>query len=221
MSNEDFLNNNQANYESLRYFKIQNEILIFNDGKITYTLPIPHLNLFNLNASYTGLFLLNPSDIFNLLYMLELFYKPNITDYDINFIKNYVSNYLNIKQKYLDGNKDYEFLSMKLGIPIDVSYCNGLDISQAGQIIQEANNTYSNNSQGKGLKLVRTNGITNVEDSNVNNTYGINYENYDNYLKTGFITFLLIAGTVIATCIYPWLSLPQKPITCEAKVPFG
>lgn len=196
MSNENALKNLKNYYESLQYFSIQNNMLILNSNQTTYVMPLTHINLASLNPS---LFLLSPIQIYHVLYMLELLYKENITDVDINFIKSYVNNYLKINKEYLDGNSEYEFLSSMLGIPINLSYDNSFSNSETGVVIQNLMTSYNNDLEGgksTGKKLVLSNGITFAQEED--NRIDI----YEKYTKAGFATFLLIASTIVATCIY-------------------
>ncbi len=208
MSNEDFLKTNLNKYESLHFFSIQNGILTFNNGQMIYSLPISHLNLESLDKFYPGIFLLNPNDIFNLLYMFELFYKPVLSENDYQAINQYVENYLKIHELYTDGNQNYEFITAKLSIPIDLSYSDNLVNLPVSTTIHNAINSYNENiesGKSNGLKLVRN--LPGVSGNEINDNFIITnkpnpIDEYINYAKTGFIAFLLIVGTVIATCLY-------------------
>ena len=89
MSNQDFLINYQNRYESLKYFTINNNTLILKDNGV-FMQDISHTNLARLNPN---LFLLSPVEIYQIIYMLELLYKNNLSEYEINFANTYINNY--------------------------------------------------------------------------------------------------------------------------------
>ena len=192
MNNETYFNLIKGNYENLDVFYMRENTLFYQE-KILYMLPLDHITLANINPN---LFLLSSRDIYSVLYMLELLPKKNITPNDKIFINDYVNKYLNLESKKLANEEVLEHEVDCLGMPIyfsdDPSLTNTPCSVEIHEII-EKNIKEQEGGKSKGPKLVLTNPnfmITNDEDTFVE------------YSKAGFSTFLLIAGTVIITCVY-------------------
>ena len=92
MSNEIFIEQYKNNYPSLTFFTISNDRLILKI-QATYTIPFTHVILAQVNPL---LFTLNPIELFQALYILELFYKPELQPKDSTFITNYVNKYIEL-----------------------------------------------------------------------------------------------------------------------------
>ena len=192
MSNEIYFNLIKGNYESLNLFYIKDNTLFFQDGS-TYMLPLDHITLSNIN---TNLFLLRPRDIYRVLYLLELLPKREITENDKIFINEYVQKYLSLEEKKLSNESIEDHRVDCLGMPIYFSDDPSLENTPASieihNILQKHTEEISGG-KSKGPKLVLTNpNFIIEEDENSLIDYG----------KAGFTTILLIAGTVVATCIY-------------------
>ena len=196
MNNEIFINSNKNLYESLEYFQIENNILNFNDNGKIYRFPIYNINLSILNPN---LYLLKPRDIFRVIYLLELLYKDNISEYDYNFIEQYVNKYLNLEDKRLEGQEIDNNEVECLGIPIYTSYEPSFIDKPTSISIQTLINSHSEkieNSQSKGQRLVLINPEFGKfsEDDNQNDFVELG--------KAGFTSIMLILVTVILTVLY-------------------
>jgi hypothetical protein len=195
MDNELYLNGIKHNYDSLQSFYIKNNVLIFKD-KETYYLPLRFVNLYKLN---TRIFLLKPRDIYRVIFLLELIFKKELTDNDKRFINAYVERYLKYEENRLANGEENEIDIVSLGIPINLAYDPLFINNPTSQIIQSIINIHDNNRENgrsNNPKLVLTNPqfAPIVEKNPV--------EEIESYAKAGFTTFLLIGGTIIATCLY-------------------
>ena len=197
MSNDTFFDKYQNIYPSLQYFHCNNNYLVLNYDNTNYSLYITHINLSSLAPE---VFLLNPVELFQMLYILELFYKVDLTDDEIKYITDYVNKYLELNDKLLANeiNDDNAPRINSLSIPVYTSYNDGFTNTKCAMVIQNIINNHTEQlekGEGKGVKLVLTNP----------NFKG--YENEDNNLdKTvftaGFTITMIIVGTIIAVSIY-------------------
>jgi hypothetical protein len=191
MTNELYLNQIKPTYESLQNFQIHNNTLYFKDDT-TYVLPLQTVKLYELN---NNLFLLKPRNIYRIIYLLELFPKPELTDGDVKFIEAYVQRYLENEDRRLKGEEVDETELFQLGIPIYKSYDPIYIESKTSQVIQNVINNHSSSmEQSRGPKLVLANPTfkgTTDEDN-----YLANLE------KAGFTTIFLIAAAIILTSLY-------------------
>ena len=192
MNNEVYLNQMKNTYESLKYFSIDGNYLVLT-LETTYRIPISNINLSTLNQN---LFILDPSEIFHIIYMLQLLPQPEISPEEENFIKQYVTRYLKLNDMALTESNLDTNLIWGLSIPIYSSYDPECINNPGSQIIQNIINNHSEeieNSKGKHPRLVLTNP---------------NFENTSNevqltpFEKAGFSTLLIIWSTVAATCAY-------------------
>lgn len=194
MNNKIFLSQMQNIYESLRYFRIEEDKLVLElDG--TYKIPFSNVLLANLNPN---LFLLEPKELLHVLYMLELLPKVQINENETKFIEQYVTRYLKINDLSL-ANADVDSnQTWCLSIPIYSSYDPIYINNPTSILIQNIINNHTSeieNSIGKHPKLVLT-----------NPNYTSNLEEDDDYInnfeKAGFATIILIAFAVTITCLY-------------------
>lgn len=192
MNNEIYLNQLKNTYESLRYFSIEGDLLILK-LETTYKIPFTNVSLINLNHN---LFVLDPSEIFHILYMLQLLPKQEITKEEENFIAQYVNRYLKLNDIALtEANLDTNLI-WGLSIPIYSSYDPECINNPCCKIIQNIINNHSEeieNSKGKHPRLV----LTNPKFENTTNDVELTP-----FEKAGFTTLLLIWSTVAATCAY-------------------
>lgn len=191
MNNEVVLKNLQNSYISLRYFAIKNNVLYFKDNDKVYSLP---LNIVNLNNLNNNLFILKPRDIYRIIYLLELLNKDNITENDIEFIKQYTEKYLNLETIRIENNEINENEIFGLSIPIYTSYDEKFSSKPASKLITETINNYtekrqSGKSQGQKLVLANPN-FPNIEDE------------IHEYGAAGFAKIFLIITIVIIIGIY-------------------
>ena len=155
MNNELFLIQMANQFDSLKYFKIENNTLILNFNGL-YKIPFTNVSFANLNPN---LFLLNPNEIFHILYMLELLPKNSLNDNEKNFINSYVNRYLSLNDLALENKEIDTNLVWCLSIPIYTSYDpENLD-KESSKLIQDIVNNHSElvaNSKGNHQKLVLT-----------------------------------------------------------------
>ncbi len=195
MSNELFLKNYQNIYESLQYFSINGNVLTLNYNG-TYIMELNHINLINLNQN---LFLLNPIEIYQIIYMLELLYKDEISNYEMNFASSYTNNYLNLNDTILSNNESNSNLAFKaniFAIPIYTAYDEAFNNKPAGTLIKNLLNTHVNkieSGEAKGQRLVRT---------NPNGSYFEEDNDFEYFKNAGFVSLIIIALGVVLTTSY-------------------
>lgn len=192
MNNEIYLNQMKNTYESLRYFSIEGNLLVLK-LETTYKIPFTNVNLTTLNQN---LFTLDPSEIFHILYMLQLLPQKEISTQEEAFINQYVTRYLKLNDMALTESNLDTNLIWGLSIPIYSSYDPEYINNPGCQIIQNTINNHSEeieNSKGKHPRLVLTN-------PNFEQTY--DEVELTSFEKAGFTTLLLIWSTVAATCAY-------------------
>ena len=193
MDNELFLQKYRDIYESLQAFSIQDNTLILNYNGV-FMMNISHIKLSSLN---TNLFLLSPTEIYQVLYMLELLYNDQVTNYEINFVTSYVNNYLNLNDSLLsngENTKDLEQKTNILGIPIYTSYDEGFNDKPVSNLVKDLLNKHMNdleNGQSKGQRLVRINPNVITEETD-----------FDYLKNAGFTALALILLGVITTTAY-------------------
>lgn len=192
MNNVTFIEEMQKTYESLKYFSIKDNSLSLNTDK-TYTIPFTNVTLANLNPN---LFLLDANEIFHILYMLELLPKKDLTENEINFITNYVNEYLVLNDKAIENSDIDQNKVWCRSIPIYTSYSEEYSNSNVSNIIQNIINNHTSeieNSKGNHPRLVLTNPqFQTISDEN----------NLVEFGKAGFTTLLLIIGAVFTTVLY-------------------
>ena len=197
MDNDTIFITLQNSYDSLKYFNVKNNILYFKDNEHIYNLPLNIVNLYTLN---NNLFLLKPRDIYRIIYLLELLEKENITENDIEFIKQYTEKYIKLEQSRIEKDNNHDIDENEVSsfsIPIYTSYDPRFANKPTSKIIDEL--LYKHTKQieegtSKGQKLVRINPNFPKEDEQ--NNY------LSDFGKAGFTTLLLIIGTVIITSLY-------------------
>ncbi len=192
MNNELFISQNKTIYPSLANFSIVNNKLILNLDK-TYIIPLTHINLSTINSN---IFLLNPIELFQSLYILELLYKNELNNSEITFINNYVKKYLNLNDLILTNQSDENIRVNSLGIPIYTAYNDYFINSPCANEIKNTINSHTEDIEkgGKGMRLVL---------SNPNFKGEFEEENSLPYIeRAGFTTLFIIFGTSILTIIY-------------------
>jgi len=195
MDNKIFLEELKNTYESLRYFNIIDNYLILKLDK-EYKTPIIHTNLKNLNIN---LFLLHPTEIFQIIYMLELLYKNALSDFEINFIKDYTKKYLLIEDNNKSENNNINLNRLWcLGLPINLAYdIEFINMPCAKCIIAELNNHTNEIESGRGnypTLTLKKGENPNFEIEEQNDMYNLE--------KAGFTTLFLITSTIVATLVY-------------------
>lgn len=192
MNNKAYLNQMKNTYASLRYFSIEDNYLILALDR-DYKIPISNINLSSLNQN---LFILEPSEIFHIIYTLQLLPQSEITQDEEIFIKQYVTRYLKLNDMALTESNLDTNLIWGLSIPIYSSYDPECINNPSCQIIHNMINNHSEeieNNKGKHPRLVLTN--PNFESTS-------NEVELTSFEKAGFTTMLIIWSTVAATCAY-------------------
>jgi len=196
MDNQTFINQMKYTYESLSYFSIEENNLVLNYEGL-HSIPLQYISLATLNQH---LYLLNPKEIFNIIYMLELLFKKSLTENEINFINNYTKRYLTMNDLALSNQAIDQILLWGLSIPIYTSYDSNTIITPAKEIIHNTINNHddqllndsSSNTRGPKLTLTKLGAVNYVNDEEPLKYFG----------QAGYATLLLIISTVATTCLY-------------------
>lgn len=194
MSNEEYLKYLQNYNDNAKLFQIQNNILILNYNGI-FKMPLTHINLSELNPNIINL---DPRETFQIIYVLELLYNPNLSESEINFITNYTQKYLSLNDSVLDNDSDDKDRVWYLSIPIykayDPMFINTPTATTINNVINNHNEIIESG-KGKQKRLVLENkNIPTILDEEDN--IPLNLE------KAGFISLLFIVAAVIATVSY-------------------
>ncbi len=194
MRNELFISEYRHIYNSLNYFKIVNNKLVLDYNNRTYIMPLNNILLYNLSPQ---LYTLNPIELFQTIYILELLYKFDLNESEYKFINDYVNKYLNLHDLQMGNQINEEERVNALSIPIYTSYSDTFINSKGALFIQDLVNKHTEvveSGKGKGVKLVLTNP----------NFKGTEEEEFDyNYLeKAGFGTIALISSAILLTALY-------------------
>lgn len=212
MSNNEYLIYLQKQHESMRYFQMQGNKLILsinrreNDSvKTDYlTILIDHLNLALLDQMNPSLFYQNPLDIYSILTLLELFYKVQLTNQDLNYIHSYVSDFIKIQSPLInnttnDGNNMNYIRCTCLEMPIVLADNPSFENSPCAiEIRKMLNANLENVTSGKGncVRLVRTKGDFDYSDED-------EIEDMTKIVeKAGFTTISIIVLGVVLACSY-------------------
>ena len=192
MDNETFLNNMKYQYDSLKAFVIKNGNLLLKDNNNIYMIPL-NINLSSLN---NNIYLLNPRDIYRIIYMIELLSKEKITDDDVNFVNEYVGKYLNLEKKKNANLEVDENEVNSLGIPIYLSDDPKYENSSTSNIIRkilldDLKEEQSGKTNTPRLVLTSPHFQGSIEEDNL-----------ANFEKAGFTTIILIVSAIVATCLY-------------------
>ena len=194
--NEEYLKNLQKTFPSLKYFTIEGNSLILNYNGY-YKIPLYHTNLSLINPN---IFYLDPIEIFQVIYVLELLYKDSLNDNEIKFINDYTDNYLKYNDLALIGNNEASVKTWGLGIPIYTSYDEQFINNPASLLIQQNLIKHDNdtvNGKSKGPRLVRTN------ESVINFMPPEDEENpLVDYSKAGFAAVILIISAILITTLF-------------------
>ena len=193
MDNKLYIEQMKNYYDSLKYFNIENNKLILNYNGY-YKIPLIYTNLQLLN---TNLFILNPIEIFQIIYMLELLNKNNLKQNEIDFINNYTKKYLTLKNNnIIENNTDYDNRIWCLSMPVYRSYDEKYINNEGSKIIQniiQENNKEIENGHSKEPKLVLKNpNFALIEEEST----------FENFKNAGFTTLMLIVSAIISTLTY-------------------
>lgn len=195
MNNNGYLNQIKQYYNSLKYFNIENNYLILTLDK-QYIIPLINTKLWEINQD---IFLSPPNEIFHFLQMNELLYKDELTENELNYIKNFTNKYLLLKRNNNEGkdinNITLWCLELIIGKSFDDEFINKPASKEILTII---------NNDNKDLESGLNTGIKLVLSKNGNHNFEMEEEidNFKNFEKAGFTTIILIALTVTLTCIY-------------------
>ncbi len=202
MSNGEYLQFLQQQHEPMRYFRIKDNHLLFvsptSNNKVL-GMPLYSISLEVLDKMYPALFYQNPNEIYQILFLLSLFYKEKLDDnIDIKYISDYIKQFINIKNQVVSYNdQTQEIRKNCLEIPLILADDNNFEnnpcaIEIRKNILEELNDIASGKSNVP--KLVRSN-------PNVGN-----FESEEDMLRTiekaGFTTIFIIVAGVILTCAY-------------------
>lgn len=190
-----FLQQMKNYFDSLKYFDIQDNYLILNIEKIFKT-PLFHIYLSQLDQN---IFTLHPTEIFQIIYVLELFYKPKLSDNEQNFITNYTNKYLALSENNVNGQDINKNRLWCLEIPINYAYKEEFAEYPASKLIIsiiDKRNEEITSGLGKTPKLIL------VKGDNPNFEIEQEIDEVKSLEKAGFTTLLLIATSAIGTCLY-------------------
>jgi len=194
MENKIFLEQKKLQYDSLKYFEIQNNYLILNKK---FMIQLSHTNLLTFDER---IFLLSPAEIFQIIYVGELIYKETLTESEIDFIKNYMKTYLQLTDYANNANEDIDLNKIWFyEIPINNAYKSEFaELPCSKLIIEEIDNHTSemNSGLGKSPKLVL------IKGDNPNFDLEEQVDQVRNFEKAGFTTIFLITSAIAATCMY-------------------
>ena len=118
MSNEEYLKYLQNYNDNAKLFQIQNNVFILNYNG-NFKMPLTHTTLNELNPN---IFNIDPRETFQIIYVLELLYKPNLSEGEINFITNYTQKYLSLNDNVLENDSNDKDRVWCLSIPIYKAY---------------------------------------------------------------------------------------------------
>ena len=194
MNNKDFLSKFKLIYPSLNSFEIINNYLLFKSTK-TYSFPLANINLSQLDKS---LYTLSSKDIFQILYMIELLYRPTLEEHEIIFVKNYTKSYLVLQEKIRNSsitNDLYQYIWW-VEYPIHLAYNDYFNNMVASNVIIELITNHNNSNLEKSPKLVLSKGN--------NPTFEMEEitDNYTNFKEAGFTTIFLITIPICLTLIF-------------------
>lgn len=193
MENKIFLEQKKLQYDSLKYFEIQNNYLILNKK---FMIQLVHTNLLTFDER---IFLLSPAEIFQIIYVGELIYKETLTESEIDFIKNYMKTYLQLTD-YANNNQDIDLNKIWFyEIPINNAYKSEFaELPCSKLIIEEIDKHTSemNSGLGKSPKLIL------IKGDNPNFDLEEQVDQVKNFEKAGFTTIFLITSAIAATCMY-------------------
>lgn len=195
MDNNVYLNQIKPLYESLKYFDIKNNCLILS-AKQTFIIPLLHTNLSTINKD---VFLSSPSEIFHFIQMNELLYKNELTEKELNYIRDFTNRYLKLKNDYSEGleinNNTLWCFELLISKSFEESFINNPASKEICSVIDNSNKQLESG-LGTSMRLVL------VKDGNNNFETVEEINNIKNFEKAGFTTLFLIASSVILTCLF-------------------
>lgn len=210
MSNEEYLLTLYNSYNNARYFSLKNGNFILNMYNAENKKPEIPLNNLILSAINPCIFLLHPAETFQIIHMLELLYKRNLSDNEKNFIISYTYKYMELPEESLTDGSDIN-RNYSLSIPIYTSYDPLFIEMPASLIIQELlikNSKENENSNGKQQSLTLKN--NSIKNSNIIPIDSEDRFDFAEYRSAGFATLVLIGATVILTVLYITTYIIQK-----------
>lgn len=195
MNNSIYLNKLKSFYNSLQYFDIKDNYLIFTNNK-TFILPLIHTDLSQINPD---IFLAEPNEIFHFLQVNELLYKNALNEKEINYLHEFTNRYLKIKKDSNEG-KDInnitlwclELLFSKISQEEFINKPASIEISN----IIDKDNKELESGLGTSVKLVLT------KNGNENFELEEEFDSLKSLEKAGFTTLFLIIITIILTCLF-------------------
>ncbi len=192
MDNKYFLENLRSTYESLKFFTIEDNFLILNYNG-TFKIKLENVVLSNLNPN---LFRLAPNEILQVIYVLELLFKANLSENEAKFVESYANKYANLSKEALSSDEFDENHLWCLSIPIYTAYDEAFINNLGSKIIQDTLNKQANAvNNGKSLQpklVLAKDNLPSLEDD----------EAMKNFAQAGFATFILIASTIGLTILY-------------------
>lgn len=195
MENKVFLEQMKLYYDSLKYFTIEDSYLILRLNK-DFKMPLRHIHLSTLDQN---IFMLSPTEIFQLFYVNELLYKEVLSESEIDFITSYTKKYLELSDN-LKNNEDNNINKLWcLEMPINYAYKNEfLELPASKLIISEIDKHMEemNSGLGKSPRLVL------IKGNNPNFDIEEEIDQIKTFEKAGFTTIFLIISAIISTCIY-------------------
>lgn len=194
MSNEEYLKYLQNYNDNAKLFQIQNNVLILNYNG-NFKMPLIHINLSDLNPS---IFNIDPRETFQIIYVLELLYKQNLSEGEINFITNYTQKYLSLNDSVLENDSDDKDRVWCLSIPIYKAYDPMFIENYSAKLISNIINNHSEiieSGKSKQKRLV-------LENKNIPTIFDEEDNLPISMEKAGFISLIFIVAAVIATVSY-------------------
>lgn len=198
MDNKVYLNQLKTFYDALKPFDIQNNYLILYVPNLqkNFILPLNHTDLTSIPKE---IFLSSPSEIFHFLQMHELLYKTELTEKEINYIKDFTNKYLELKNNNNDGKMINDTTLWCLELLISKSYEEKFINNPASKLVISIIDNFNKELEsglGIGVKLV----LTKTGNQNFNLEEDI--DTIKTFEKAGFTTLLLVIITVVLTCMF-------------------
>ena len=195
MDNKIFLEQMKIYYDSLKFFEISENILTLHAEK-EFKMPLYHTYLSTLPPN---IFLLYPTEIFQIVYMLELLHKESLKDTELNFIKNYTEKYLKLSDEAKENNNIDQNRLWCLEIPINKAYDEEISNSMYSESII---NLIDNHTNDMNSGLGKTPRLVLIKENNPNFMIDEEIDNVKAFKDAGFTTIFLITSTIVATCLY-------------------
>lgn len=192
MDNSIYFNNIKNNYDSLSDMFIKNNVLCYQN----YSLPLTcDLRIFNPN-----LFLLNPEDIINIIYIYQLIQKKDLTEIEKNSLVKYAQIYFEIKNDSNKVNEQFGF-----SIPIYMAYDESCENNLGAIILKDEYTKLCENNEkmdsSKNAQYVRVLKNNNLPSQSEYDDYLEFHEKVNQIQNAGFVTIFLILFAISTTLI--------------------